>query len=127
MQKEKKEKKATDPRVSSIHGFYSAVFLKTFGFKPTIRYVVTGSSLKRLLKDFNEWQINVMILVHFNWRGMDGTDEWGYNKLKDKAFPLEWLGNNVNSYQAYARNVLGLDFDNEVSLQEYVHNYIKSL
>ena len=119
--------KTTDPRVKEIHGFYSAVFKKMYGFNPSLRYPITGTMLKRLLKDFSEWQINTMILIHFNWRGMDGTDEFNFKRLRDKSFPLEWLQYNVNSYQAYARNVLGLKFDDDKSLQEYVRNYVISL
>ena len=116
-----------DPRVKDIHGFYSAVFNKLFGFNPSLRYPITGSMLKKLLVDFTQWQIQVMILIHFNWRGMEGNDEWAFKKLRDRSFPLEWLHFSVNSYQAYARNVLGLNFDDDKSLQEYVHNYVKSI
>lgn len=123
----KKETKPTDPRIKDIRGFYIAIFNKMYGFNPTISYMMSGVIIKRLLKDFNEWQIQMFIIVHFNWRGMDGTDEFVYKRLRDKAFPFEWIPNSVNGYQAYIRNVLNLDFSNEKVLQEYLSAYIKSL
>jgi hypothetical protein len=123
----KKETPVTDPRVKEIRGFYVAVFKKMYGFDPTINFMLTGVMIKRLLKDFNEWQIQMFIIIHFNWRGMDGTDDFVFKRLRDKAFPFEWIPNNVNGYQAYIRNVLGLDFGNDKVLQEYLHAYIKSL
>lgn len=121
------EKKQTDTRVKSIRGFYMAVFKKMFGFTPQMNYMLSGVLIKRWLKDFNEWQLDTLILIHFNWHGMDSNDEWVYKRLKDNAFPLGWMNNNLNSYQAYARNVLGLDFDNEKALQEYVSKHIKTI
>lgn len=116
-----------DTRVKDIRGFYIAIFNKMYGFNPTVSFPRTGAIIKRMLQDFNEWQIQLFICVHFNWRGMDGTDEFNFKRLRDKAFPIEWIPNNVNSYQAYIRNVLGLDFDDEKVLKEYISNYIKSL
>lgn len=116
-----------DTRVKEIRGFYIAVFNKMYGFNPTVSFPITGAIIKRMLKDFNEWQIQMFICVHFNWRGMDGQDEFTFKRLQNKAFPLEYIPSNINSYQAYIRNVLGLDFDNDKILQEYLHTYIKSI
>lgn len=119
--------KKTDPRVNEVRGFYIAIFKKMFGFTPTVNYPKSGSVIKRMLKDFTEWQCYLFVCIHFEWRGMDGNDEFTHKRLKDRAFPLEWISFNVNSYQAYARNVLGLDFDDEIKLKEYINNYTKSI
>lgn len=116
-----------DTRVKDIRGFYIAVFNKMYGFNPVINFMMSGVIIKRLLKDFNEWQIQMFILVHFNWKGMEGNDEFVYKRLKDNAFPFNWITNNINAYQAYIRNVLGLDFSDEKVLQDYLHAYIKSI
>jgi hypothetical protein len=122
-----KEKKATDPRVNSIRGFYSALFKRLYGFSPTISFPKTGAVIKRLLNDFTESQCELLICVHFNWRGMDGTDEFQYKSLADRAFPLEWLGLRANAYQAFIRNKLGINFDDDTAVKQAVADYIKDV
>ena len=117
----------SDTRVKDVRGFYMALFSKLFGFSPTINFPMSGAVIKKWLKDLNEWQINTLIIIHFNWRGMDGNDEYIYKRLRDNAFPLTWISNNINAYQAYIRNVIGLDFDNEEVLKKYVSDYLKTI
>lgn len=117
----------SDTRVKDVRGFYIAIFKKLFGFNPVVNFPMTGAVIKKWLIDLNEWQINTLIVIHFNWRGMDGSDEYIYKRLRDNGFPLTWLTNNMNAYQAYARNVLGLNFDDEKVLQKYVSDYLKTI
>lgn len=121
------EKKVSDPRVNNIRGFYTALFKRLYGFAPTLNFPRTGAVIKRLLKDFTEDQCNLLICVHFNWKGVDGNDEFGYKRLKDRAFPLEWISFNVNPYQAFIRNGLGINFDDEKAVREAVAEYIKEV
>ena len=120
-------KKVSDPRVNNVRGFYTALFRKLYGFAPTISFPRSGAVIKRLLKDFTEFQSYLLICVHFNWKGVEGTNEFEHKRLKDRAFPIEWVTFNVNPYQAYIRNVLEIDFDNEEEVKKAVNTYITQI
>lgn len=121
------EKKQADPRVNIIRGFYIALFRKLYGFAPVVNYAKSGAVIKRLLKDFSEHQCYLLICLHFSWKGIDDKDEFTHKRLKDRAFPIEWIAFNVNPYQAYIRNVLSIDFDNEDAVKKAVQLYLSQL
>lgn len=93
--------------------FYSRVYKHKYGFFPRVSYPRLGGIYKTLLTQLSEPQIALMIMLHFEWRGAEGNDEFVYNNLSRNTFPMEWLPRNSNSYEAYIRNALNIDFDNE--------------
>lgn len=93
--------------------FYSRVFKHRYGFSPRVSYPKVGGVFKTLMSELSEQQIALMILLHFEWRGADGSDEYLYKKFSNASFPIEWIPRNSNSYEAYIRNVLHINFDDD--------------
>lgn len=108
-----------------IMKFYKGLFYRYFGFEPVINYGRDGAVIKRLLDVLTPQQLRLFIVIHFNWRGMDGTDEFNYKRLKNNSFPIGWISTNINSYMAYAKNVLELDMSDEKVLEEYINDFLK--
>lgn len=103
-----------------IVNFYSKVFHKRFGFYPRVLYPRIGGLYKSVLNEFTEYQVALMVLLHFEWRGSDGRDEFIHKRLADNVYPLEWLPRNINAYQAFIRNTLNIKFDDLTEVEKYV-------
>lgn len=106
--------------IKRLVNFYGKLFYKRYGFYPRVSYPIIGKLYKSLLNDFTEYQIGLFLLVHFEWRGTDGTDNFLHKKLSDNTFPMEWLPKSVNAYQAYIRNTLNVGFDDLTEVKKYV-------
>lgn len=104
---------------------YSLIWESIYGFKPIVSYPKLGKLFKPLYTEFSEWQVAAMICVHFNWHGATGEDTFAFKILAEKCFPLEWIPKNVNSYIAYIRNTLNVNWDNEDEVKKYVISMVK--
>lgn len=111
--------------MQDILTFYKGVFNRYFGFNPIVVYGRDGATIKRLLEVLSPIQLKLFIVIHFNWRGMDNNDQQVFKRLRDNAFPLTWILTNLNAYQAYIVNVLGIDLYNEVEVEEYYTDFLK--
>jgi len=69
----------------------------------------TGSMLKNLLAESTESMVALMLVVHFEWRGMSGNDERALKNLHDNGYPFSWLPSKVSLYKAYILKTMGLD------------------
>lgn len=108
------------------------VYRTLWGAKFNTPYQITsfgkiGKMIKTLVSNNTEYQVALLLLTHFNWRGATGTDDKEYMFLSSKGFPLELLPNKINIYIAYLTNVIGLDYNNEDSVKEYVVKNLKPL
>lgn len=107
---------------------YSLVWEDLYGFKPIINnWGQLGKLFKPIIDNFTEFQIASMIILHFEWRGSSGTDEFNFKRLSDKCFPIEWIPKAVNEYHAYLRNSIGLDFDDPLSVKKHVADILKPI
>lgn len=124
--KETKEKKIS--MVNEVRTFYMALFKRLYGFMPIVSYPRSGAVIKRLLNNgITEHQFYLLICIHFNWRGIDGTNMHIHKMYSDKSFPIEWVSTNVNSYIAYIRNVLNINFDDETEVKKAVSDFLKEI
>lgn len=100
---------------------YSILWEERYGFAPDIEnFGKLGKLFYPLLKKYTEYQIASFIILHFEWRGATGEDEFTHKRLIDRCFPLEWIPKNVNEYKAYLVNALNIDFENHKEVKEYV-------
>lgn len=112
--------------IQRIIKFYSVIFARHYGFQPKIlNWGAVGKLYKNLLQYYTENQIALLIALHFEWRGADGTDSFTHQRLQNACFPLEWLPRNANAYEAYIRNVLNIDLDNPKSIEQKVGQHLK--
>lgn len=114
--------------VNEVRTFYMAIFKKLYGFNPMMNFARSGAVIKRLLNNgITEYQFYLLICIHFTWKGVDGNNEYIHKRYKDNAYPIEWISTSVNSYMAYIRNVLNIDFDNEDDVRSAVSEFIKEI
>ncbi len=91
--------------------FYGTLFKQQYGFHPTVNVPRFGKAMKELTQTHSEAQIKALLFIFFNWYGMDGTDQFEHEKLVKSTFNIHWFVSCLNSYEAYARNVLAIKMD----------------
>ncbi len=104
-------------RVLSI---YTDLFRYTYRFYPQLPIGRFGKALKVLMGSHTELQIAALLIVFFNWRGMDGNDTFEIQNLQKVTHNFGWFFSSVNKYEAYLRNIYGLDMDNEEDVRDFV-------
>lgn len=110
-------------RLSSL---YERLYEHEFNVKPRVLLRGRdGGVLKSLLKSFSEVQIAVLMIVHFNWYGMSGNDEWQYDKLRENCFPLSWISVRANNYIAYLSEMEDLDISDTKQIKQYITDYMR--
>jgi len=114
--------------ISRLVSIYNLKFKKLYGFD----YVVSSwprlaKQFKPLLDQFNEYQVASLILLHFDWHGATGTDDFNHKRLAEKCFPLEWIPRGVNEYRAFILNSLQVNFEDVRGIREHVIGQVKSI
>lgn len=104
---------------------YTIIWDCLYGFKPTIQWGIVGKLLKPLYTEYSEIQVAALVCLHFTWHGSTGEDNFTFKILQDKCFPLEWIPKSANAYRAYITNSLGIDWDNQQEMQDFVINSVK--
>lgn len=89
---------------------YSMIWETNYGF-PSGQALrgANGKHFKELLEIYSEVEVGAMVVLHFEWRGANGSNDFIYQNLEDSCFPISWLPKNADSYMAYLRNRVKLD------------------
>lgn len=111
-------------RVVSV---YRDLFKSKYGFYPTISFGKFGKLLKTLIETHTELQIAAMMIVFFDWAGMDGNDDFMQAKLVNATHSFGWFFSTTNQYEAYLRNVQHLQMDNEDEVRVFVAKSLLAL
>lgn len=82
---------------------------------------------KPLLAENSEWLVAAMVLLHFDWAGASGEDEFTHRRLSEKCFPLEWVPKAYNEYTAYLQNALNVNLNDDDEVKKWVVSIIKPL
>ena len=106
--------------IKRVLSIYTDLFRHKYGFYPNLPIGRFGKALKLLIKTHTELQIAALLVVFFEWQGMDGSDSFERDRLLKVTHNMGWFFNSVNKYQAYLQNVFGLDFNNEEVVKEFV-------
>ena len=110
--------------IKRVLSIYTDLFRYTYGFYPQLPIGRFGKSLKNIIDSFTEFQIAALLIVFFNWQGMNGNDSFERDKLLKVTHNFGWFFSSINQYRAYIQNVFGLDFNDEEKVREFV---IKSM
>lgn len=110
-----------------IISVYSDLFKDKYGFTPTISFGRYGKLLKSLIETHTELQIAAMLIIFFDWAGMDGEDNFTRERLTNATHSLGWFFSTTNSYEAYLRNVFKLEFENEDKVRDFVGRSLLAL
>lgn len=95
--------------VERLGKLYELLWQAEMGVKHTLKIIgKNGSILKGILAGRNEVLAALILVTHFDWRGMSGKDEKQFNVLRDNGFPLGWIPTRVDMYQAFLQGTLGI-------------------
>lgn len=121
-----KQGKTPTARLQSLYGKY---FKHTYGFYPKAQYGSLGKCFKDLLSHYSEIQIAALLIVFFNWQGMDDRNPSEKKWLVDKAHSIWLFKSNASTYEAYLRNYkdLSREFDDDEKLIVNVRSSIATL
>lgn len=119
-----KDSKSYIDRLTKLYG---TLFKLKMGFSPKIEFGRDGKILSSLKKEYSELQLASMMLLYFDWRGMEDNDDRGYQWLLDNAFPITIMKSKINSLEAYMRNVADVDFDDDNDLLKMVMKSLDKL
>lgn len=103
-----------------ILSIYIDLYQNKYGCIPHVSIGKFGKLLKELIKINTEYQITAMMIVFFDWAGMNGEDKWQRDRLIQATHNFGWFFSTVNNYEVYIRNVLEIDFDNEEEVKKFV-------
>ncbi len=111
--------------IARLQSLYSLYFRHTYGFKPK-NYAELGKCLKDLLRLYSEIQIASLLIVFFNWQGMDNHQQGEKDWLIKSTHSIWLFKRGINQYEAYIRNVQGLteEFEDDEKLYKYVQESI---
>lgn len=95
--------------ISRMVEVYNLMWKRHFGF-PSFETAMGKNAkiMSNLLKRFNEYEVASMILIHFEWKGVGGENEYIHKRMAESGFPISWLPSNINAYQVFIKNVLGI-------------------
>lgn len=111
-----------------IINFYSSVWKERYGRYPvSTNYALLGKQLKPTLSLLSEYQLALVVMQYFHWKGTTGSDEFGHKRLVDKAFPLHWVPGLVDEILVYWRNEMGVDPDDEKEVKKVVDQKVDQL
>lgn len=112
-------------RLKKIIYFYSKLWKGKYNLPYRVNFGLFGKTLQRY-DSLTEMQTCALIVVHFRWRGISGTDDFTYKKLDEAGFPFEWIYKNINSYIAHMKNTLELDFEDSEEVYKFVGEELKN-
>lgn len=103
---------------------YVDLFKELYDFIPQIKYPLFCKVLKPILSVKTEIQIASLMIIFFRWQGMSGSDTREKDKLISASHPITWFSSSINVYEAYLRNVAGVDLDNEDEVKRFLKDNI---
>lgn len=111
-----------------LQRLYRLLFNHLYGFNPS-SYATTGRAFKDLLTTYSEIQIACLLIVFFNWQGMNDTDQREKDFLIKNAHSIFLFKSGINKYEAYTRNVkdMSKEFDDDELLIINVKKSISNL
>lgn len=110
--------------IQRIMSVYSDLFKDKYGFFPAIPFARVGKLLKTLIETHTELQIAAMLIIFFNWAGMDGGSDFDREKLINAAHSFGWFFNTTNQYEIFLRNIQHLNMDNEEEVRDFVGKHL---
>ncbi|MBP7118584.1 helix-turn-helix domain-containing protein [Candidatus Woesebacteria bacterium] len=96
-----------------------------FDYKPT--FGKDKAQLKSVLGKYTELQAAALMVIYFEWRGVDGRDEKEYNFIVGTGFSLGMYISGLNKYEMYARNVARINIDNKDETRQFINDSMSAV
>lgn len=113
--------------VMRLLSIYCSLFIDKFGVSYKGSVPMTLKQFKDLLVVYSELQLAALLIVYFNWKGMAGDNFKDQDFLCSIAFPPTAFRSSISKYEVYARNVMGMPFDDDEKLLPIVGTHFKTL
>lgn len=116
--------------VARIDSIYGTLFHREYGFYPQVTSLPSRRKVfKELLASYTEIQLAYLLIVYFNWNGMDDNSPKDRDWFKKKTFDVFTFRFNLEKFLAYTKNVsgYGAEFDDSDLLVPIVGKYFLSL
>ena len=98
--------------------FYSAIYLKRFGCRPTLNFKMLGRILKPLFTKYGEVRTAAIILVHFEQTGA---------QIIEARFPIQWVARHADEYLLFLEREREVDTFDDEALLDAIKNRCKYL
>lgn len=100
---------------------YSVLWNDLYGtsFKVT-NWPLLAKLYKPLIEQYTEFQIASLMILHFEWAGATGNDEFTHKRLAESFFPIEWIPKSINQYSTYLTNTLNVNFEDKAKVAKFV-------
>ena len=106
---------------------YSLLFHWIVGFSYKGNLGMDFRIYKNLMENYTELQIAMLLIVYFQWHGVTGTSDNDYQFVVNNAFGLSMFSKGISKYEIYARNVLGINMDDEDVLLDKIQQSMLQL
>ena len=93
--------------VMRIANLYELLWLKAYGTrKPFILVGRQGGMVRNMVVKYGEVLTAMLVVTHFEWRGIYGNNEDSLARLKENQFPFAWIFGNSDEYLHYITNTI---------------------
>lgn len=106
---------------------YSILFSLIVGFPYKGTMGQDLKTLKQLKENYSELQIAMLLIVYFQWHGVDGSSDKEYQFVVSTGFNLSMFAKTTSKYEMYARNVALIDMDNQTTLLDNINKSMVKL
>jgi len=116
--------------IQRLNSIYGTLFYHLYGFfVKEGSFAKNGAIFKRLMKDYTEIQIAYLLIVYFNWHGMDSNSQSETEWLQKKAHDIFQFQFGITKFETYVRNILNMSevFEDDSKLLQEVGQHIISL
>lgn len=107
-------------RIQRVVSIYKDLFKHLYGVEPHLSMAPIGTLIDKLSERYTELQISAMMIIFFDWHGMENDNNFEYKKLLSSTHPFGWFFSTINQYEIYLRNVYRLEFDSELEVRSFV-------
>lgn len=106
-------------RIKRVLKLYSRLWKQKYNLDYQVNFPRFGKAVNNF-GEVSEMVIAALLLIHFEWAGMDGSDEFIRKRYFDATHPIEWAVTSKMTYLAYLKNVVKVDPDNEDAVYKFV-------
>lgn len=113
-------------KLTRVTKVYSLLWRHKYGRSPAnFDFGRLGKKLKPILDSYTDYQLALLLIQYFEWRGDTCSDDFLYKRLSSNTFPLLWFPDYADSIAVFTQNTMGIDIDNEGVVKKVVDDHLR--
>jgi hypothetical protein len=112
-------------RAMRLLSIYCHLFKEKFGVEAKMNIGFANKIFNELCNSYSEVQVALLLIVYFNWAGMNGADMKESDYLSGQTYPLPLFKSGISKYEVYIRNIERVKFDDDEEVLLQVAKYFK--